>query len=155
MDGATAYKPAEFLEDVRKGIWHELDGPSVRIDAIRRNLQRAYLDLLAEKLNGRAPVTDEQRPFIRGELRSLNQMITRAMLRATDRPIRLHLEDAKDQIAKALDPKFAPPAPTTATLNPFGRGVDELLEWLESLDPSDPNTPLVCWPDYSVRRPRN
>jgi len=155
MDGAGAYKPAEFLEDVRRGIWHELETPSVRIDAFRRNLQRAYLDLLAEKLNGRGAVTDEQRPFIRGELRSLNQMIARAMIRATDRTTRLHLEDAKDQIAKALDPKFAQPAPATATLNPFGRGVDELLEWLESLDPSDPNTPLVCWPDYSVRRPRN
>ena len=155
MDGAGAYKPAEFLEDVRRGIWHELDTPSVRIDAFRRNLQRAYLDLLAEKLNGRAAVTDEQRPFIRGELRSLNQMIARAMLRATDRPTRLHLEDAKDQIAKALDPKFAAPAPTTATLNPFGRGVDEMLQWLESLDPSDPNTPLICWPDYSVKRPRD
>lgn len=155
MDGATTYKPAEFLEDVRRGIWHELDTPSVRIDAFRRNLQRAYLDLLAEKLNGRAAVTDEQRPFIRGELRSLNQMIVRAMLRATDRPTRLHLEDAKDQIAKALDPKFAAPAPATAALNPFGRGVDELLQWLESLDPSDPNTPLICWPDYSVKRPRD
>jgi len=155
MDGATAYKPAEFLEDVRRGIWHELDTPSIRIDAFRRNIQRAYLDLLAEKLNGRAAVTDEQRPFIRGELRSLNQMIARALLRATDRPTRLHLEDAKDQIAKALDPKFAAPAPATATLNPFGRGVDELLEWLETLDPSDPNTPLVCWPDYSVKRPRD
>jgi hypothetical protein len=59
----------------------------------------------------------------------------------------IDLEDAKDQIAKALDPKFALPAPTTASLNPFGRGGDELLEWLESLDPSDPNTPLICWPD--------
>jgi hypothetical protein len=155
MDGAAAYKPAEFLEDVRRGIWKELDAPAVRIDAFRRNLQRAYVDLLAEKLNGRGAVTDEQRPFIRGELRSLNQMIARALARATDRPTRLHLEDAKDQIAKALDPKFAPPAPTTPTANPFGRGVDEFSEWLESLDPSDPNTPLVCWPDYSVKRPRN
>ncbi|HSB08464.1 MAG TPA: zinc-dependent metalloprotease [Blastocatellia bacterium] len=155
MDGAAAYKPAEFLDDVRKGIWHELDAPLIRIDAFRRNLQRAYVDLLAEKLNGRAAVTDEQRPFIRGELRSLNQMISRALVRATDRPTRLHLEDAKDQIAKALDPKFAPPAPASLTANPFGRGVDEWLEWLDSLDPSDPNTPLMCWPDYSVRRPRS
>lgn len=155
LDGAAAYKPAEFLEDVRKGIWHELDAPSIRIDAFRRNLQRAYVDLLAEKLNGRAAVTDEQRPFIRGELRSLNQVIARALARATDRTTRLHLEDARDQIAKALDPKFAMPAPTTVNANPFGRGVDEWMEWLESLDPSDPNTPLMCWPDYSVKRPRN
>lgn len=154
MDGAAAYKPAEFLEDVRRGIWRELEAPSVRIDAYRRNLQRAYLELLSEKLNGRAPVVDEQRPFLRGELRSLNQMIARAMLHATDRATRLHLEDSKDQIAKALDPKFAPPAPTTAIQLQQGgrRGVDE---WLDGFDPSDPNAPLFCWPDYAVKRPRD
>jgi hypothetical protein len=155
MDGAAAYKPAEFLEDVRTGIWRELEGPSVKVDAYRRNLQRAYLELLSEKLNGRAAVTDEQRPFLRGELRSLNQMIARAMSHATDRATRLHLEDSRDQIAKALDPKFAAPAPTAAAQVQQGgrRGfADELID---GLDPSDPNTPLFCWPDYSVRRPRD
>jgi len=151
MDGAAAYKPAEFLEDVRRGIWRELESPTVRVDAYRRNLQRAYLDLLAEKLNGRAPVTDEQRPFIRGELHSLNQIIARAMLHTTDRASRLHLEDSRDQIAKALDPKFAQPAPATTTLFPFGRGADETSDF----DPSDPRAPLMCWPDYAVKRPRN
>jgi len=151
MDGAAAYKPAEFLEDVRRGIWRELESPTVRVDAYRRNLQRAYLDLLAEKLNGRAPVTDEQRPFIRGELHSLNQMIARAMLHTRDRATRLHLEDSRDQIAKALDPKFAQPAPVTTTLFPFGRGADETSDF----DPSDPRAPLMCWPDYAVKRPRN
>ncbi|HSQ19430.1 MAG TPA: zinc-dependent metalloprotease, partial [Blastocatellia bacterium] len=154
MDGAAAYKPAEFLEDVRNGIWRELEAPTVRIDAYRRNLQRAYLELLSEKLNGRAPVTDEQRPFLRGELRSLNQMIARAMLHATDRATRLHLEDSKDQIAKALDPKFAQPAPTVGIqVQQVGRrGLDDSLE---EFDPSDPNAPLVCWPDYAVKRPRD
>ncbi|PYT04776.1 MAG: hypothetical protein DMF60_14200 [Acidobacteria bacterium] len=153
MDGAAAYKPAEFLEDVRRGIWRELEAPSVRIDAYRRNLQRAYLELLSEKLNGRAPVVDEQRPFLRGELRSLNQMIARAMLHATDRATRLHLEDSKDQIAKALDPKFAAQAPAATAQFPFGRGADEFSD--SSADPSDPNAPLMCWPDYAVKRPRN
>jgi hypothetical protein len=35
---------------------------------------------VTDKLNGRPTLIDEQRPFIRGELRSLNQMIVRAML---------------------------------------------------------------------------
>ena len=154
MDGAGAYKPAEFLEDVRTGIWRELDAPSVRIDAYRRNLQRAYLELLSEKLNGRAPVTDEQRPFLRGELRALNLTITRAMAHATDRTTRLHLEDAKDQIAKALDPKFAAPAPAATLQFQQGgrRGFDDQPE---GYDPTDPNAPLFCWPDYAVKRPRD
>jgi uncharacterized protein DUF4953/uncharacterized protein DUF5117/uncharacterized protein DUF5118 len=154
MDGAAAYKPAEFLEDVRTGIWRELEAPSVRIDAFRRNLQRAYLELLSEKLNGRAPVTDEQRPFLRGELRALNLTIARAMLHATDRATRLHLEDSKDQIAKALDPKFAAPAPAAAAQFQQGgrRGFDDQPE---GFDPTDPNAPLFCWPDYAVKRPRD
>ncbi len=155
IDGAAAYKPAEFLEDVRTGIWRELETPSVRIDAYRRNLQRAYLELLSEKLNGRAPVTDEQRPFLRGELRSLNQMIARALPHATERTTRLHLEDAKDQIAKALDPKFAAPAPAAAVQGQQGGRRGFADDDMDSFDPSDPNTPLFCWPDYSVRRPRN
>ncbi|MEK6325012.1 MAG: hypothetical protein AABN33_25515 [Acidobacteriota bacterium] len=107
---------------------------------------------MSEKLNGRAPVIDEQRPFLRGELRSLNQMIARAMLHATDRATRLHLEDSRDQIAKALDPKFAAPASATTPLLPFGRGADESSD---SFDPSDPNAPLFCWPDYAVKRLRD
>ncbi|HZS07298.1 MAG TPA: zinc-dependent metalloprotease [Blastocatellia bacterium] len=145
VDGANSYRPVDFLADVRKGIFGELDGAgAVRIDAYRRNLQRAYLDLMADKLNGRFAVTDDQRPFIRGELRTLSAEVTRAMTHTTDRATRLHLEDVKDQIARTLDPKFAPPAPATTTLSPFGRaGADE----------DDPE--VGCWPDYSIRRPRN
>src|SRR5260370_15327838 len=51
MDGSSSYNPADFLADVRKGIWKELDGPQVKIDAYRRNLQRAYLDLVNNKIN--------------------------------------------------------------------------------------------------------
>jgi len=40
MDGAAAYKPASSSMIVRNGIWRELEAPSVRIDANRRNLQR-------------------------------------------------------------------------------------------------------------------
>jgi hypothetical protein len=145
IDGATAYRPTDFLVDVRKGIWRELDAATVRIDAYRRNLQRAYLEIMADKLNGRQAVTDDQRPFIRGELRALDVSIRSALAQVADRATRLHLEDARDQVAKTLDPKFAPPAPTTQTL-PFGiPGLDE------ATDPLGDETPLGCWPDYAVR----
>ena len=112
------------------------------MDAYRRNLQRGYLDLLGDKLNGRAAVTDDQRPFIRGELRALSADVTKALVRTTDRATRMHLEDARDQIAKILDPKFAQPAPAAAT-TPFGRpGLDG--------DELQDET-LGCWPDYSIR----
>ncbi len=117
LDGAAAYRPTDFMADVRKGIWHELDdNGSVKIDPYRRNLQSAYIDLMSAKLNGRAPAPDEQRPLFRGELRTLSQDITRALAKPMDRAVRLHLEDTKDQIAKALDPKFQPAEP------PAGQG---------------------------------
>ena len=70
LGGASSYHPAAFFNDVRHGIWRELDGrgPQIRIDAYRRNLQRGYISLMSDKLNGRQPVTDDSRPFIRGEL---------------------------------------------------------------------------------------
>jgi hypothetical protein len=76
------------------------------------------------------------------------------MPRALDRQTRAHLADARDQIAKALDPKFAPAAPPAATgpgANTFG--FDEEFRFnsgsLEEFDPRD------CWPDYAIRiRPR-
>ena len=54
IDGAAAYRPLDFLADVRKGIWSEVYGTApVRIDAYRRNLQRAYVETLADRINGR------------------------------------------------------------------------------------------------------
>ena len=151
LDGVASYKPADFLFDVRKGIWSELDAGPVRIDVYRRNLQNSYLDLLSAKLNGRPAVTDDYRALIRAELRDLNTAITTAQARATDRQTRAHLADAKDQIAKALDPKFSPPAPTTPT-SPFGFD-DELkfnVSSFEDFNEAD------CWPDYAIRlRPKN
>ncbi|HXG91686.1 MAG TPA: zinc-dependent metalloprotease [Blastocatellia bacterium] len=143
MDGAVAYKPAEFLADVRHGIWQELAAPQVKIDAYRRNLQRAYLDNLADKLNGRTPATDDLRGFARAELKTLSGEIQRAIVKATDPATRAHLEDARDQIAKALDPKFLPPQPATPAGFPFGRGVDDA-----------DTQQLTCWPDYAIRPQR-
>ncbi len=149
IDGDKAYRAVDFLADVRKGIWSEIDATgAVKIDAYRRNLQRAYLDLMGDKLNGRTPVTDDQRPFIRGELRTLSADLTRAAARTTDRASRMHLEDARDQIAKILDPKFVAPAPAAATLPfPLGRGSDE--------DEDQRLNDLNCWPDYSIRPVRH
>ena len=100
IDGEKAYRPVDFLADVRKGIWSEVNGTvaaAPKIDAYRRNLQRAYLDMMNDRLNGRAAVNDDQRPFIRGELRALNADVTKAMARATDRPVAALLKDLKSR----------------------------------------------------------
>jgi hypothetical protein len=140
LDGVKAYKPTEFMSDVRKGVWSELASPKVTIDIFRRNLQRSYLSLLNDRLNGRQPATDEARSVIRGELRDLDATLKLALPRAGDRATRLHLQDARDEIAHILDPKFAMPAPTAATP---GRPTIDGQEW-----PEGANT---CWPDYIIR----
>jgi hypothetical protein len=137
----------QFVSDVRKGIWREIEGGPVQIDVYRRNLQNSYIDLLSQKLNGRPAVGDEYRAVIKAELRDLSAALAAAAPRALDRETRAHLADARDQIAKALDPKFAPPAPTTNVLSPFG--FDEELNYhssaYEDFDASE------CWPDYAIR----
>ena len=142
IDGAAAYRPVDFMSDLRRGIWSEIEAPGiVHIDVYRRNLQNSYIDALSAKLNVRPTATDDYRALIKAELRDLNTAIGAALPRATDRATRAHLADARDQIAKALDPKFAPPAAAT-TGNPGGRGDGE-----EEEDPFSFN----CWPDYSIR----
>jgi hypothetical protein len=135
IDGSSAYGPTEFLADVRKGIWRELDAPQIRIDAYRRNLQRAYLDLVNNKLNAAASATSgDEKPFYRAELRTLNSAIGAALAKATDKETRAHLEGTRDEIAKILDPKFAPPSGSGAgTIRIFGDQLD------------------TCWPDYIIR----
>jgi len=114
-----------------------------QIDAYRRGLQRSYIELMAAKINSRTPVTGDARALVRAELQSLSQEIAAAAAKATDRTTRAHLADSRDQIAKALDPKFAPAAPATAA-GPGGRGLD---------DDNDPSQ-QSCWPDYIIRPPR-
>ena len=153
IDGKAAYRAADFMADVRRGIWSELEGAGpIRIDVYRRNLQNSYIDLLSMKLNGRPAATDDYRALIKMELRDLSANIGAAMARATDRVTRAHLADARDQMAKALDPKFAPPAPAIPTLFPFG--FDDEFKSTNSTAFEDFDS-TSCWPDYAIRiRPR-
>ncbi|HYL76003.1 MAG TPA: zinc-dependent metalloprotease [Bryobacteraceae bacterium] len=159
IDGSAAYSPADFLADVRKGIWKELDSPQTKVDAYRRNLQRAYLDLVNNKLNGGAQTlpaglpasfaslfatSGDEKPFYRAELKSLSAAIGAALPKTSDRETKAHLEGARDQIAKILDPKFAPPANNAGNvIRIFGEQMDPFL--------TPPDQLGTCWPDYVIR----
>jgi hypothetical protein len=140
VDGSAAYTAAEMLATVRKGVWKELDSPTVKIDAYRRNLQNAYLDLVNNKLNpapagaaaapqgggrggrGPGPKSEDEKPFFRAELHALTASLNVAIAKATDHDTKAHLEGAKDQIAKILDPKFLAPAAEGGAGGRGGRG---------------------------------
>jgi len=117
-----AYTPLQFLGDLRNGIWAELKTPAAPIDIFRRNVQRAYIDTLDNRLNvGPAPV-DEIRAMLRGELRTLDGQIAAALPRVTDAVTRRHLQDARDTIATALDPRAMRTRATGLNLLLGGRG---------------------------------
>ena len=162
MDASHSYAPADFLASVRKGVWKELDGPQVKVDAYRRNLQHAYLDLVNTRLNGGGTSlpaglpaelivligggsSADEKPMYRADLIALNASIAGALARTADRETRAHLDAAHDQIAKILDPKFAAPA-SSASSGIIRIGVD-------GVDPltAIPGPAGTCWPDYIIR----
>jgi hypothetical protein len=138
IDGDGAYRPVDFLGDVRRGIWSEVyaDGP-VLVDAYRRNLQRAYIETLAERVNGPQANPDDARALFRGELKTLEADLKTAASRTTDRTTRLHLEDIQVQIARALDPSVQAPGTATPARSPTD--FDVTIE------------PESCWTDFAIR----
>jgi len=150
IESDKAYMATEFLEELRNGIWSELKNKSIEIDAYRRNIQRSYLSIMEEKLNGILAVTNDERALLRGELKSITKTLKLAIERANDRITLLHLEDALDQIARSLDPSFS-----VATSQ---RSLVSLLNQIDiennqpRLDPSNPTTPFICWPSYALEK---
>ena len=95
MDGKTAWTAAGFLAAVRQGIWSELGRPQVKIDAYRRNLQRAWLDLAIARVKG---ADTEEQSLYRAELKSLDGALLKARSTAVDRETKAHLDSARRQI---------------------------------------------------------
>ena len=137
FDPAGAYHPVNFLADVRGGIWSELGGSgAVQIDAYRRNLQRAYVDTLAARVNGRTAAVDDARALFRAELSTLDRDINGALGRTNDPMTRAHLEDIRMVLARALDPTVRD-APASGPA-----GFDAIESLIEEVG---------CWPDYAIR----
>ena len=116
------YSLADMLDDLRKGIWSELAEGSPKIDAYRRQLQNEYLTIIDRKLNPpatpaaavpanfgfgqpQAPLSEDAKSELRGELVTLQGEIRRAAPRAGDRETQLHLAGADHRIAEILEPR--------------------------------------------------
>lgn len=144
--GDKAYRLADLLSDLRTGIFSEVTA-GTKVEPLRRNLQRAYLLQLDERLNaGTAPSIpsaftgvmfpfgyplDDTKGAVRGELRGLAALFTAKAVTAHDRAQKSHLEDLRDLALHALDPKLGPtlaPVPM-----PFRSGFEG----------------ENCWPDYT------
>jgi hypothetical protein len=144
LDGPAAYPPLDFLADVRKGIFSEIYGGSAEpIDAYRRNLQRAYIETLGNRVNGAQAQSDDVRAFFRGELKTLDTDLQATKI-STDRATTLHVQDLRQQIARALDPSVQAAAAARSTTDLADE--DSMFDVTTASD--------VCWPDYIVRPKR-
>lgn len=118
------YPLSEFLADLRTGLWSELGTGTVRIDPYRRGLQRIYLETVAAKLNANPSTTPrisssaqtgqiytaaarpstDLKAMLRMELRTLDSALAAAASKAGDAATRAHIQDARWQIDRLLNP---------------------------------------------------
>jgi hypothetical protein len=112
---SDAYAPIDLLDDLREGIWSELqDSTSVAIDLYRRNLQRAFTDLMIDHVRQERAASDLP-ALARGQLERTREAIAAATGRQTDETSRLHPLDLAARIDAALDPDNAPSQTTVAS----------------------------------------
>jgi hypothetical protein len=119
-DRSRVYTLAAMLDDLRRGVWAELANGDAA-DVFRRELQNDYLTIIDRKLNpppatGQqqqpqfpgftppAPLSEDAKSHLRGQLVSLRGEIQRGLARVNDRPTQLHLQGALYRIGEILDP---------------------------------------------------
>jgi hypothetical protein len=103
----NAYKPADLIGDLHEGLWTELKKNPIDVDLYRRNLQRAFVDLLASAVE--SPETDCDLPGLaRAELMRIVDEIKGALSRDDATQVtpaaRVHLLDIRKRAEMALDP---------------------------------------------------
>jgi len=111
---ATNYSALTMMEDLRKGIWSEVN-LTKNVDVYRRNLQRAYIDrmayLMTEEMNAQRSdqffdvSQSDIRALVRGELNTLKQQVDSATNREVDTVTNYHYNDIVKRIEAILDPK--------------------------------------------------
>ncbi len=122
LDKTQTYTIDELLSDIRSAIWSELKAGKVTTDVYRRNLQRAFIEIMGARINPApftppaglppgvviqppAPLSGEGRALIRYEIQQISDAIDKALPRLQDRETKAHLEDMKYQISRILFPE--------------------------------------------------
>lgn len=117
-----AYRLVDLFDDLRRGVWAELDGGAA-IDVYRRNLQRAYIERLEYLLTQEPPAPPPQvqglarnpvdvsqsdiRALARAQLSEIEAAARRRLAATRDRVTRYHLADVAARIAGILRPAAA------------------------------------------------
>jgi hypothetical protein len=114
-----AYRLDEYLTDIKKGVWGELNNRQP-IDNYRRNLQKSFVERFADIIDppqaggggglmiffGPVTITDARKTDIvsisKAVLRSLKQEISVALPGYTDNMSKYHLQDLQERIEKVF-----------------------------------------------------
>ena len=121
INGKDAYGLLNMMQDLRKGIFSELNSGK-NIDPYRRNLQRAYIERMEYLMTkDQTPIPARFRRFVsrtnvdvnqsdiraitRAELKSLAGTMKSGLKRSSDAMTRIHLQDALERIDTILNPK--------------------------------------------------
>jgi hypothetical protein len=125
LDPNDAYTVVELVGDLQGGLWSELTAEHPKIEPMRRELQRDYLDILKKEFDKTAPAAagagapgagpvgkkdqgdrvSELRSVARSSLRELSRKIAAAIPKVTDVATLAHLEDVQSEIEAVLSGK--------------------------------------------------
>lgn len=98
----SAYSVSRLVQQLSNGIFSELKDRSPRIGVYRRNLQRAFVEILAGFVTGEHAVDNDLRAVARGTLLRLADDTKAAAKGAGDEITRFHLVDINQFIQKML-----------------------------------------------------
>ena len=103
-NGYAPYTVADFLGDLRGGVWGELTGNNPQVNVFRRSLQRTFVAAMDAYLNpeGERALSDA-RPLVRAEMANLAQAVGQAASRSRDRMTQLHLQEMEREIRRILE----------------------------------------------------
>ncbi|MEP1487023.1 MAG: zinc-dependent metalloprotease [Algibacter sp.] len=103
---SNAYSLLNMVQDLKKGIWSELRNGKA-IDTYRRNLQRAFIEKLANISTEKDTKVNQSdiKSIVRAELISLQREVRSGLNITKDRMSRIHLQDVLKRIDTILNPK--------------------------------------------------
>ncbi|HEU0010630.1 MAG TPA: zinc-dependent metalloprotease [Verrucomicrobiae bacterium] len=119
-DQENAYSPAALVTDLHAGIFSELNAPQPEISLYRRNLQRAFVELLGTFASSTS--TSSDMPAIaRMRLKVLETEAKEAAARSRNTTVQAHLADLVARIERIFEPKPKSNEPASTTLPTFPR----------------------------------
>lgn len=122
QEGDKAYTASKLVNELQDGLFSEVKAADPKIDPLRRQLQRGYLDILKREFEDAAPATptatpgpripllggdtsrsNELRAVARVALRRLEGQLAAAAPKAKDASTAAHLEDALAEVRDILN----------------------------------------------------